>query len=178
MVELVTYKNNLEALLTPTIPYVFSEHTWGETEQLARDMIALMYKRNGLGLSANQCGLPWSVFVMRGMPADIACFNPRIAMYSDEIIKLEEGCLSFPNLLLPIERPKHGRVRFAGPNGEVSSHTFTGMTFRIFQHEMSHLEGKMFFEGCNRLHLERAIRHAKKHGNDYSGMRFMKYCRR
>jgi peptide deformylase len=180
VLELVKFnsKGGLTALTTPTTPYNFAEHSQDETNQLAKDMVDAMYHYGGIGISANQLGMPWSIFAMRGMPEDFVCFNPRIAMPSNEIVKLEEACLSFPGLVLPLERPKHGRVRFAGPNGEVGSHTFTGMTYRVFQHEMCHLEGRMFFEGVSRINLERSIRQAKNKGSDYTALGFMKYAKK
>jgi peptide deformylase len=180
VLELVKYntKSGRNALTTPTTRYVFGDHTEDETNQLAKDMVEAMYKYGGVGVSANQLGLPWSIFAMRGMPADFVCFNPTIAMPSNEIVKLEEACLSFPGLVLPLERPRHGRVRFAGPNGEMGSHTFTGMTYRVFQHEMCHLEGRMFFEGVSRINLERGIRQAKRKGFDYSAEGFMRHAKK
>ena len=176
--ELVTAFTNLEALKTPTIPYVFSDHKPEDTAQLCKDMVEALYKYDGLGISANQLGLPWSIFAIRSEePEKAVIFNPHIAMPGEEIVKLEEACLSFPRLVVPIKRAKVIRVRFASATGETDSHTFTGMTARVFAHEMDHLAGRMFFEGCSRFHLERAIRQAKNKGYDYSAMGLMKYAK-
>ena len=125
-------------------------------------MIETMYAAPGIGLAANQVGVPYRVFVMIGSPADYACFNPKIVGFSNEIVELDEGCLSFPNLFVKIKRPRDIRVRFTDYNGDVSTHTFTGMTARIFQHELDHLDGKLFYNLADRYHREKAIKYAKK----------------
>ena len=121
-----------------------------------------MYENNGLGLAANQVGVPYSVFAMRGQPQNYVCFNPRIVQPSAEEIILEEGCLSFPGLVVKVKRPRHIRVRFQLPNGETVTETFIGMTARVFQHEMDHLEGKLYFNRANRYHKEVAIKKWKR----------------
>ena len=111
---------------------------------------------------------------MRGDPEDFVLFNPRIVYLSPEQDIMEEGCLSFPELKVKMKRSKEIRMRFASPHGEIMSHTFKNITARVVQHEMQHLEGKQWFEGCSRLQLEPAIRRAKNKGHDYSAMRLMK----
>lgn len=145
--------------------------------ELSESMVKTMLAKNGLGLAYNQTNLPdnFSIFAMRGSPENFIIINPRIIQPSEEVIRLEEGCLSFKNLLVPIVRPRHVRVRFNAPNGEVFTKTFTDMTARIFQHEYNHIEGKHFFDGVSRLTLERAIKKAKKLGSDYNGMGLLKY---
>lgn len=177
ILELTTYKNGLDKLLTPTKPYVFADHKPEETKQLAKDMIAAVYHYNGLAIAGNQVNLPWSVMAFRGSPEDFTIFNPVIQAVSDELIVLEEACLSFPKFAIKVKRPKSIRIAFNDLNGAQGSQEFTGMTARVLQHEMKHLEGKMFFEGTSRIYIERAIRQAQKREEDYSGMGFMKYAR-
>jgi len=169
--------NNLQALVTPTEPYVFDDHDPKETEKIAKDMIETMYKFNGVGLSGNQCGVPWAVFVMRGEKQDFACFNPQIVQPGVEEIKMDEACLSVPGMVMKINRPKHVKIRFTDIHKDRDTFTYTGLTARIFQHELDHLEGKLFFDGCSRISLERAINQAKRRGFDYTGIGFMKYAR-
>lgn len=135
--------------------------------EFATNLIKTMNHYQGIGLSANQCGLPYRVFVMKGDP-NYVCFNPKIVMPSEEEVLLEEGCLSYPGIVVKIKRPKHIRVRFSTPSGQVTTKTFTGMSARIFQHEMMHLEGKTFKDYCSRLTLEMAIKKANKKGFNYS----------
>jgi len=126
--------------------------------EFSKNLIQTMYDNNGIGLSANQVGVPYKIFAMRGTPADFVCFNPRIVMPSNEVIILEESCLSFPSLIIKIKRPRHVRVRFQGPSGETVTQQFTGMTARVFQHEMDHINGLLFYTRANRFHREKAFK--------------------
>lgn len=155
-------KNNIAALIKPSEEWNFAKPQLQNAEEFAKKLIATMYEANGIGLAANQVGYGYRVFVMRGHPADFACFNPKIVGFGSEIVELDEGCLSFPNLFVKVKRPRDIRVRFADYNGEVSTHTFTGMTARIFQHEMDHLDGKLFYNKVDPVHRERALKAAKK----------------
>ena len=174
--ELVKFKDNPEALSNPTQPYVFSQHDPEDTKKLAEAIVARMYELKGVGISANQLGIPWSIFAIRGEPADFVFFNPNITYYSPDRFKEEEACLSFPGLVVPIKRSHEIRLRFSDLNGDTSAETFKGLTARVCQHEFLHLQGRMWFEGCNRFHLERAIRKAKNGGNDYSHLGLMRYA--
>ena len=176
--KLNTSKDNLELLLTPAKEYVFADYTTEETKQLAADLIQTLYKYQGLGIAGNQAGLPWSVFAFRGTDSDYAVFNPKIVMVGKETDKLEEACLSWPGLIVPIERHKQIQVRVSDYNGTTDTLTFTGLTARVFQHEMCHLQGKHWFEGCSRFHLQRAIKNAKNKGFDYSAMGLLKYAKK
>lgn len=151
-------------LKTATIHFDFFNPKF-EPIQFAKDLVKFMYDNKGLGLAAPQVGVPYSIFAMRGEPENFVCFNPRIVDYSKETIVLEEGCLSFPGLILKIERPKHIRVRFETPNGDTLTKQFTGMTARIFQHEYDHTKGKRFFDNISKLKLDMAVKKAKKLGH-------------
>ena len=102
--------------------------------QLAKDLAKTMIASKGIGLAANQIGMPHRAFALATNPV-IVCFNPRIVDVSEEKIELEEGCLSYPGLLLKIVRPRRIKVRYQYPNGEVVTQVFHDMTARIFQHE-------------------------------------------
>lgn len=129
--------------------------------ELANQLIETMVANKGLGLSANQCGLPYRVFVMHSSPTKV-CFNPRIVTASHEVSCMEEGCLSHPNLFLKIKRPTRIKVRYQDASGETFTEQFVGMTARIFLHEFDHMEGKNFITRANPLHVERARREQKK----------------
>lgn len=130
--------------------------------EIAANLADTMLSNNGLGLSANQVGLPYRVFVMRSLPLPIVCYNPIIVDQSTETVVLEEGCLSHPNLFVKIKRPKKIKVRFTEPNGNVVTEVFDGMTARVFQHEFDHLEGICHINRANRFHLEQAKKNLKK----------------
>jgi len=161
-------------LTTKTEPFDFANSPCDVT-QLAMDLIETMNFYQGIGLSANQVGLPYRVFVMRA-ETPFVCFNPKIVMPSEELITLEEGCLSIPGLIAKVTRSKHVKVRFQTPSGVVVTKTFTGMTARCFQHEMDHMDGIFFFDGIGRLKMEKAIKDAKKRGYNYDGLNLMKHA--
>ncbi len=126
--------------------------------EFAKQLVAFMYEKNGIGLAANQAGVPYRIFAMRGAPENFVCFNPRIVDASEETVVLEEGCLSYPGLIVKVKRPKSIRVRFETPNGDTLTKQFTGMTARIFQHELDHLDGKVFYNQASRVHRDRAMK--------------------
>src|ERR1017187_6364421 len=76
-----------------------------DASKLSHDLMETLYDAKGLGLAAVQCGIPYRVFAMRGSPENFVFFNPKIVMPGTELIKLEEGCLSFPGLIVEIKRP-------------------------------------------------------------------------
>lgn len=129
-----------------------------EPVEFAQQLVKTMYDNNGLGLAANQVGFPYAIFAMRGHPENFVCFNPRIIWTDDETIVLEEGCVSFPNLFVRIKRPRSIRVRFQTPNGEVRTDRFEGISARIFQHELDHLNGVIFYTRANKYHRDQAMR--------------------
>lgn len=131
-----------------------------DPDQLARDLAETMIQHKGLGLAANQIGLPYRVFVMTGSPIT-AVFNPRIVDSSEEEIYMDEGCLSYPGLYVKVKRPAVVKVRYEMPNGETVTKTFEGLTARVFQHEYDHLEGEAFLQRANRIHLDAARKKSK-----------------
>lgn len=144
-------------LLEKCEPFDFSNPPFDPIEY-AKILIHFMYEKNALGLAANQVGNPYRIFAMRGSPENFVCYNPRIIDTSEKQIVLEEGCLSYPNLIVKIKRPESIRVRFNIPNGDTITKQFTGMTARVFQHEFDHLEGTVFYNKANRVHREQAMR--------------------
>lgn len=150
------------AILEQELPLFDFDNPPVNPEELARNLLDTMREHKGIGLSANQVGLPYRVFVMEGEPA-FACFNPKIVDVSEEIVSLMEGCLSYKGVGVPIKRPAHIRVRFTAPNGNTMTRKFTGMTARIFLHEYDHLQGINFLRKMHPVHKEKALRQLKKY---------------
>jgi len=144
-------------LTTPCQPFDFSNPPFDPIE-FAKDLVKFMYDSNGIGLAANQVGVPYRVFSMRGSPENFVCYNPKIVQPSEMEVTLEESCLTFPGFLVKVKRPQHIRVRFTMANGETVTRQFTGMTARIFQHELDHLDGILFYNKANRFHREKAMK--------------------
>ena len=108
-----------------------------------------MFHYNGVGLSANQIGIKERAFVMiSDMESQdtITCFNPKIVKESKEMVTLEEGCLSFPDVYLEIARPESIIVKYEDEGKESHKIELTGFIARIFQHEYDHMEGIDFTE--------------------------------
>jgi len=149
-------------ILTSTMEEFYFTNPPENPFDFAMELMQIMNDYNGIGLAANQIGKLYRVFVMRGDPENFVCFNPRIVHMSEEQIVLEEGCLSFPNLIIKIKRPKIIRVRFQTPSGLVETKVFDGLTARVFQHEIDHLNGILFYKRANRIHKEQAFKKLEK----------------
>ena len=103
-----------------------------------------MIHYNGVGLSANQIGIKERVFVMMydmDTQETITCFNPKIIKESKEIVTMEEGCLSYPELFLDIPRPSSVVVKYEDEGKKIHKERLIGFIARIFQHEYDHMEG-------------------------------------
>lgn len=147
-------------LRTPTEPFDFSNPPMDPLD-LVSDLAEAMLASGGIGIAANQCGIPYSVFVIYGTEL-IPCFNPRIVDASEEMITLEEGCLSYPGLAVKVKRPKKIKVRYQEPNGETVTRVFDGITARVFQHELSHLRGVCHLDEASYIHKQQALTRWKK----------------
>jgi peptide deformylase len=148
---------NDPVLTTPCQPFDFKNPAFDPVE-FSREFVKFMYDNNGIGLAANQVGVPYRIFAMRGQPENFVCFNPKLVQPSEMTVELEEGCLTYNGLLVKITRPQHVRVRFTTPNGDVLTKQFTGMTARVFQHELDHLDGIVFYNKANRFHRDQALK--------------------
>lgn len=123
--------------------------------ELACNLAETMLEEGGIGIAANQCGLPYRVFILNADEI-IPCFNPRIVDVSEEQIYLEEGCLSFPGLYVKIKRPRRVKIRYTEPNGNVVTRVFDGITARAVLHEMDHLDGIVHTQRASKIHLNQA----------------------
>ena len=138
-----------------------------DRKELGTIMYDTMKKYGGIGLSANQVGLPYRMFVMGGHPSieqgkTRYVFNPLVNDVSKETINLKEGCLSFPFLFLMINRPKWCSVKYTDENGKEIEETLHGMSARIFMHENEHMNGYVFTELVSKMKLDRAKKAQKK----------------
>jgi peptide deformylase len=122
--------------------------------ELAVSLIETMKARNGIGLAANQCGIPLRVFVMGSEGVGYAFFNPEILETTGET-GFEEGCLTFPGLFLPIRRPESVKIKYQDMNGEFKEQTFSGLSARIILHEYDHMEGIVYTSKVPKMILER-----------------------
>ena len=123
--------------------------------QIAIDLTETMIANKGLGLAANQVGLPYRVFVLTGETV-YACFNPKIVSFSEEETYMNEGCLSYPGMVVKIKRPSEIRVRFTLPNGNVVTTKLAGLSARCFMHELDHLDGVVHLNRATLYHRQQA----------------------
>lgn len=128
---------------------------------LAVSLIETMVANRGLGLAANQVGLPYRVLVMGAENVGFACFNPEILSVEGEETT-QEGCLSFPGLFLKVKRPYRIEVKYTDMAGVVQQKIFEGLTARIFQHELDHLNGVKFTSLVGPAALDIAKQKVKK----------------
>ena len=129
--------------------------------ELSIAMVTFMREQGGIGLAANQVGYNFKMFVTEGEPA-FAVFNPTITFESPNNVLLDEGCLSYPNLLLKVKRASSIRVRFQDPYGNWITRQFAGMSARVFLHENDHLLGVDFTDKVSTMKLQMAQKKAKK----------------
>jgi peptide deformylase len=133
--------------------------------QLEKEMLELMLSYNGIGLAANQVGIRARVFVMghRDSPEPgMAFFNPEVVANTDEIMDLEEGCLSFPGIFVNIKRPKAIKARWQNSKGEVEEGELHGYDCKCFLHELDHLEGVVFQDRVSSLKWALGIKKSKR----------------
>jgi len=129
--------------------------------QLANDLIETMHANKGIGLAANQCGLPFRAFALWSQEP-LVMFNPRIVDQTTELVSLDEGCLTFPNLFVKIKRPKAVKVRYQDVDGNVITEKYIGMTARGILHELDHLNGVMYTKRASTVLLARAQNQKKQ----------------
>ena len=157
-------------------PFDFNEPIMDPYE-LVEGLHKIRRDGKGIGLAAPQVGLATQVLVI-GMgdfttegvsDYDQCFFNPVITRFSDETEVMIEGCLSFPDLVVKVKRPKDIEVTWYSEEGSECSQSFGGMTSRILQHEIDHLNGITFLKRANTYHLQKAqkdrkmlLRHRKK----------------
>lgn len=151
-------------LYKPTIPVDFNDpDSQGiDLASLAYSLVETMQHLGGMGLSANQVGIPYRVCtIVAGNDAHVM-FNPKVVMTSGGISKMKEGCLSFPGLFLHIGRPELVTVEFYGINGEKQIQSYEGIQAICVQHEIDHLDGICYTKKVSSLILEREKKKVKK----------------
>jgi len=149
-------------LRKPTIPFDFSQPNCAKkVEYYAYSLSAALSKFGGLGLSANQCGLSDRVCVVNMGNEAWVMFNPELIETSSEPSEYIEGCLSYPGLYLKLNRANHIKVKFQAMGGQFVEKEFDGLTAVCVQHELDHLDGKVYTDMVSPIKLEKAKRKVK-----------------
>ena len=138
----------------------------GELVNLSKDMIETTLAAPGIGLAANQIGVPWRVFVINmGVETDtdnlITLINPEItAMEGSE--SGEEGCLSIPDVIVEVNRAIQIEIKAVDLNGKDIRYEASGLLARALQHEMDHLNGILFWDSLGKIKRDILKRKFKK----------------
>ena len=132
--------------------------------ELKKELIDAMFDNGGLGVSANQIGYKTRAFAMRGetKAESVVCFNPEIVDFSPEMNTMEEGCLSFPDVFVKVVRPSHVAIKYVDEFQKEEGQLAEGLTARVFQHELDHLDGIIMLDRVGELSRRRALEKAAK----------------
>jgi len=133
--------------------------------KMLNDMADIMYANRGIGLAAPQVGLGLRVLVVDTGDGIVNYINPVIEDASKEKSKLEEGCLSFPDVTVNIVRPKKITVRARDAGGKFFIKTLNGLEAKAIQHELDHLNGKLIIDYLDPIRYfftQRSLKRAKK----------------
>ena len=146
---------------------IFKDEEKIELKEFVDNMFETMKKYGGIGLSANQVGKPYRMFIMGDHPSiskgkKWVCINPKITNVTKDLIRYKEGCLTFPFLFLDIERPQDITVEYLDENLEKKEEHMTGIVARCFQHEFDHMQGIVFTEHVSKLKLEMSLKKRDK----------------
>ena len=139
-----------------------------ELRTLADDMLETMYNAPGIGLAAPQVGVMSRVLVMdcvkdETQPArPMVLLNPQVTWVSETLSTYEEGCLSIPEQYADVERPAEVEVRWMDLEGETQTERFSGLWATCVQHEIDHLDGKLFIDYLKPLRRQMITRKMQK----------------
>ena len=125
-----------------------------QVRTLANDMLETMYHAPGIGLAAPQIGVNARMLVMdcakrdddTSKPEPMVLINPEIQQSSPDFEEYEEGCLSIPDIYAMVTRPKDVRVSYQDENGDPQERDFDGIWSVCVQHEIDHLNRKLFID--------------------------------
>lgn len=124
----------------------------GTIARLADDMLETMYDAPGVGLAAPQIGVMSRMFVMDCVkeegdaPQPMVIMNPEVLWLSEDLSTYEEGCLSIPEQFGDVERPASVEMQWLGLDGKTQKQRFDGLWATCAQHELDHLNGKLFID--------------------------------
>lgn len=136
--------------------------------QLADDMLETMYDAPGIGLAAPQVGVMDRLIVMDcvkeegATPEPMALINPEVVWSSEETSVYDEGCLSIPEQYGEVERPALVRVKWLDLDGKAQEAEFDALWATCVQHEIDHLDGKLFIDYLSAMKRQMITRKMQK----------------
>lgn len=136
-----------------------------ELGRLLDDMLETMYEAPGIGLAGIQIGVPRRIITIDVSGREegearspLFLINPEIVTSSDDRSVYEEGCLSIPDYYAEVERPASVRLRYLDREGKQQEIEADGLLATCIQHEVDHLDGKLFIDYLSRLKRDMVIR--------------------
>lgn len=138
-----------------------------KVRQILDDMLETMYQAPGIGLSAVQVGIPKCLITVDISKDDedsapLFLVNPEIVAYSEALETYNEGCLSLPDQFADLERPEGITVEFLDYHGEAQQLQAEGLLSRCIQHEMDHLQGRLFVDRLSTVKRSMILRKLDK----------------
>ncbi len=136
-----------------------------QTNDLFGRLIACMREAGGIGLAATQIGVMSRLIVVditAGEQEPLCLANPRVVASSDEMNTHEEGCLSIPGVTAPVKRPAEVTVEALDEKGEPVTIEASELLATCLQHEIDHLDGKLFIDRVSRLRRARLLSQYRK----------------
>ena len=129
--------------------------------EFASTLVETCIANKGYGLSANQCGFKYRVFVMGAGQEYVAFFNPKVVKSEGEK-HMAEACLSFPMMELHITRPEQIWVEYQDYNGNKKEAHYVGLSARCFLHELDHMNGIVYTKRAKSLALQSGLKKRNK----------------
>jgi peptide deformylase len=161
MIKVYQYPH--ETLLQTSTAWTDTDSIQGydDKEKFESDMIKLMLDERGMGLAANQVGITKRFFAIGHDSFDTfqkhaIIWNPQVINSSEEKVIDVEGCLSFKNVFVKVERPKVIEVQYETTQGKTRFAKLDGMESKCFQHELDHLDGITFNKRVSKLRWQMA----------------------
>jgi peptide deformylase len=139
-----------------------------EIRVLGADMLETMYAAPGIGLAAPQVGVLDRVIALDCVkedgeaPSPLVMVNPEVIQNSDEMNTYDEGCLSIPDQYADVTRPAEVRVRWLDLDGNLQERDMDGLWATCVQHEIDHLNGKLFIDYLKPLKRQMITRKMQK----------------
>ena len=161
MIQVFQYPH--ETLLQTSTAWTDADAIQGydDKEKFESDMVKLMLDERGMGLAANQIGITKRFFAIGHDSFDTfqkhaIIWNPQVINSSEEKVIDIEGCLSFKNVFVKVERPKVIEVQYETTQGKTRFAKLDGMESKCFQHELDHLDGVTFNKRVSKLRWQMA----------------------
>ena len=161
MIQVFQYPH--ETLLQTSTAWTKEDSIQGydDIEKFEHDYIKLMLDERGMGLAANQVGITKRFFAIGHESFDTfkkhaIIWNPQIKNFSEEKVVDVEGCLSFKDIFVKVERPKVIEVQYETTQGETKTARLDGMESKCLQQELDHLDGITFNKRVSKLRWDMA----------------------